>query len=145
MMFSNIFDLIQIIGYCFFVSFLLQLIGFLWYGPLFGKIYIETAHLNKTLQSPPKSLFIKCFSYTFIIVLLYTYLISSLPFEDLFYQLKFSFCISSIIALFSFIHDLFDGRPVTLTMLHSLYNGIMILTIAFVWFCTSSHFFRTHF
>ena len=118
------------------ISIFLQFVGFIWYGPLFGRIYLNLAHPNRNIKSPPSIIYLVNFIYTWFSVILIGFLMSNQLINCTFEVLKFSVLVSTIIGLFRGIHDLFDDHPLALNFLHSSYNFFIINISALALFGT---------
>ena len=127
---------LELLALSFIISIFLQLVGFIWYGPLFGKLYISLAHPNRSIEAPPSNIYILNFIYTWLSVVITGLLFSTQFINSTLDVLKFASLIAIIIGLFRGIHDLFDDRPLALNILHSSYNFILISISTFVLFGT---------
>lgn len=115
------------------IALVLQVVGFLWYGPLFGKLYLKLAHPNKVLTAPENTIYVKCLIVTLINVFVTRILIESLEDRTHTAILYFTGYIALIMLMFTVLHDMFDGKPFYLSLLHSAYNLLILLIAIHVW------------
>ena len=129
-----IFSIISFFGFAILISFILQFVGIVWYGPLFGRYYICVAHPNKQLIAPSFVTYILCFLYSLLSVCIIGLVILTGFAPTFFDTIIFSSIISLLIGLFNSIHYLFDDRPLKLNILHSGYNFVLVSISSFSWY-----------
>ena len=117
---------LKFLFYSFIITIFLQFVGFIWYGPLFGRIYLNLAHPHRNIKSPHPKIYLFNFIYTLSSVVLIYHLASTQLIISPLHILNFSISISIIIGIFRAIHDLFDNHPLLLNLLHSCYNFVLI-------------------
>ena len=134
-----IFSLFSFFGSSILISIVLQFVGILWYGPLFGGFYLSVAHPSKTLTAPSSITYILCFLYTLLSVCIIGFIFATGFAHSVIDIILFTSILTLLIAAYNSVHDLFDNRPLILNILHSGYNFVLISITSSSWFLIVPH------